>query len=130
MVLLCLGPHEREIHAQLWDVRVRRERRRGKQLLQQKHEAGGRCPGSETPASPRLPAPHPTRPGLLLTLLTSQGSEHRSLRNANLGVQACSREEDAPQTTRGVSPGHGRDVVWAPFSHAAARSRPAPWAGA
>ena len=51
------------------------------------HVAGGPRLGSETQASPCLPAPHPTRPGPPLTVLTPQGSEHRSPRNANLGVQ-------------------------------------------
>lgn len=63
MVLLSLGPHAREIHAGLWDVRVRRERRRGKQLLQQKHEArphGWRpAPGVRNSGQPAPPSPSP-----------------------------------------------------------------------
>ena len=91
---------------------------KGKQFLQQKQEAGPHgwrpAPGVINSAQPAPPSPSPhTGPGPLFTVPTSQGSKHRSPRNANLGAQqsAPGRKTHlkppvvSPQVTRSTSCG-------------------------
>lgn len=102
--------------------------RKGKQFLQQKQEARP-APGVINSAQPAPPSPSPLTPheawfAVYCPDFTGQRAsipEERKLGSTTV----CSREEDAPQTTRGVSPGHAQHVVWAPFSGAAAVSRTA-----